>query len=50
MLGVILLLQINSLSQKFFSLVDRLYDATGASVVLRQLGYAFFQFWVKNPA
>jgi Zn-dependent protease len=49
MLGVIVLLQVQSLRDAFFSLVDRCYDVSGANRVLWQLGHEFFQFWARSP-
>jgi Zn-dependent protease len=49
MLGVIVLLQINQLNAKFFDIVLRLYDLTGAPRIMYEFGYSFFRFWHKNP-
>jgi Zn-dependent protease len=49
MLGVILLLQLQRVNAAFFTVVDWLYDRTGAYRVLAQLGYQFFKFWAKPP-
>jgi Zn-dependent protease len=49
MIGVIVLLQVQSLNHAFFSLVNRIYDGTGASRDAWRVGHQFFKFWVKNP-
>jgi Zn-dependent protease len=49
MLGVIVLLQIQSVQSAFFRLVDALYDVAPASRDLYAVGYQFFKFWVKDP-
>lgn len=49
MLGVIVLLQFNSISSAFFSLVDHIYDLTGADRELAAVGQLFFKFWLKDP-
>lgn len=49
MLGVIVLLQLQSLNAKFFDVVLWLYDRTGAPRTLYAYGYEFFRFWQKTP-
>jgi Zn-dependent protease len=49
MIGVILLLQFQSVRTAFFDLVNRLYDLTGANEALWAIGHEFFKFWVKKP-
>jgi Zn-dependent protease len=49
MLGVILVLQIQTINNAFFDLVNWLYERTGASSFYWQFGREFFKFWVKNP-
>lgn len=47
MLAVLVLLQVDQINAKFFDLVGRLYDATGASDYLWRYGYFLFRFWEK---
>jgi Zn-dependent protease len=52
MIGVIVLLQINSLNTAFFDLVYRIYDAFEPlqfGFRLSDVGHAFFKFWHKPP-
>jgi Zn-dependent protease len=49
MIGVIVLLQAQSINNAFFDLVNRLYRLTGADEVMWVAGHEFFRFWVKNP-
>jgi Zn-dependent protease len=49
MIGVIVLLQIQSINNEFFRLVYWLYGLTGAQQGLADVGRAFFKFWVKDP-
>src|SRR6476469_3304897 len=49
MIGVILLLQFQSVRNAFFDLVNALYTATGANDNFWVIGREFFKFWVKNP-
>ncbi|MCW2528886.1 MAG: hypothetical protein JWM76_3746 [Pseudonocardiales bacterium] len=49
MLAVIALLQVRQINDKFFDIVLRIYDGTGASRSLYSLGYYFFRFWSKQP-
>lgn len=50
MIGVIVLLQFQTLNDAFFSLANAGYDLGGGSRLLAAFGRAFFEFWVKNPA
>ena len=45
MLGVIVLLNVQALNQRFFQLINYLYDLSGASPFLRANGAALFRFW-----
>ena len=45
MLGVIVLLQARQLNARFFDVVLRVYDASGASRNLYAVGYDAFRFW-----
>jgi Zn-dependent protease len=47
MIAVIVLLQVNQINAKFFELVLRLYDLTGASRNLYAFGYYAFRFWSR---
>ena len=49
MLGVIVALQINSLNDQFFRLIDWLYDLSGSNHVVALIGHEFFKFWSKHP-
>ena len=49
MIGVIVLLQIQSLRDQFFRLVYDICNLFGQTSLLSSLGHQFFQFWVKNP-
>ena len=49
MLGVILLLQLQSLRDQFFRLVYDICNLFGQTSLLSSFGHQFFQFWVKNP-
>lgn len=48
MLGVIVLLQVQSLNTAFFDFVYRIYDLFGVDRVLSAAGYVLFKFWA-NP-
>jgi Zn-dependent protease len=50
MLGVIVLLQIQSLNTWFFDTIYRLYDISGVPRVLAEFGHYAFKFWQKSPA
>ncbi len=50
MLGIIVLLQVSSLRNAFFSLVYWLYDLSGSGHTLAAFGYEFFKFWAKPAA
>ncbi|HEY8300494.1 MAG TPA: site-2 protease family protein [Jatrophihabitans sp.] len=50
MIGVIVLLQFQTLNNAFFDLANAIYDRSGVSRILWLIGHEFFQFWVKNPA
>jgi Zn-dependent protease len=45
MLGVYILLQVQTINGRFFDLVDRLYGLSGASRALWSVGYLLFRFW-----
>jgi Zn-dependent protease len=47
MLGVIVLLQINSLNAAFFRLVDAIYDVFGTDRLYYEVGHTLFQFWTR---
>jgi Zn-dependent protease len=49
MIGVIVLLQFQTLRDGFFNLVNAVYRLTGANDILWQVGHEFFKFWVKSP-
>ena len=50
MIGVIVLLQIQSLNDQFFRLIYNICNLFGADTAyLSSLGHEFFKFWVKNP-
>ena len=49
MIGVIVLLQLNTLNDQFFRLVYNICDLFGDTSGLSALGHEFFKFWVKNP-
>ena len=49
MIGVILVLQFQTINNAFFDLVNWLYERTGAGDLYWQYGREFFKFWVKNP-
>ncbi len=49
MIGVIVLLQFQTLNTAFFTLADKVYELSGAAEILRVFGRAYFEFWVKNP-
>jgi Zn-dependent protease len=49
MIGVIVLLQIQSVQTAFFDVVNRITRALGVDDVLVAIGHEFFKFWVKNP-
>jgi Zn-dependent protease len=49
MIGVILLLQFQSVRNAFFNLVNALYSLTTANEGYWQFGRELFKFWVKNP-
>ena len=49
MIAVIVLLQLQTLRDAFFRLVDAVYSWSGSSQLLADFGYEFFKFWVKNP-
>ncbi|WP_338180528.1 site-2 protease family protein [Jatrophihabitans sp.] len=49
MLGVIVLLQIQSLNDQFFRLIYNICDLFGDTATLSALGHEFFKFWVKAP-
>jgi Zn-dependent protease len=49
MIGVIVLLQFQSVRDAFFDIVYGLYDLTGAERAMVFFGQEFFKFWVKNP-
>ncbi|HEX3335757.1 MAG TPA: site-2 protease family protein [Jatrophihabitans sp.] len=49
LIGVIVLLQFQSLNNAFFRLVYNLYDVFGAPRGLSVLGYEMFKFWTKSP-
>lgn len=49
MIGVIVLLQFQTLNNAFFDFAGWLYDRSGASGFLWLIGREFFKFWVKNP-
>jgi len=49
MLGVIVILQLAPLRDRFFDLVLWLYDLSGAPRILYSLGYSFFQFLALRP-
>jgi Zn-dependent protease len=47
LLAVLVLLQVDQINVRFFDLVDRLYDASGASEFLWRNGYLLFRFWAQ---
>ena len=49
MLGVIVLLQIQTLNTAFFNFVYNIYDLFGTDQRLSQFGYLFFKFWANPP-
>jgi Zn-dependent protease len=49
MIGVIVLLQFQSVRAAFFNLVYWLFDLTGAPRGMVAIGQQFFKFWLKNP-
>jgi Zn-dependent protease len=49
MIGVIVLLQFQSIRDAFFNLVNALYHLSGASQDYWAAGWEFFKFWVKSP-
>jgi Zn-dependent protease len=49
LIGVIVLLQINSLNDAFFRLVNNIYDLFGTDRIGWQFGHLLFKFWTKNP-
>lgn len=50
MLGVfVLLFYVQAINQKFFDVVNRIYDWCGGSATAAGIGHAFFKFWVRNP-
>jgi Zn-dependent protease len=50
MLGVfVLLFYVQSINQKFFDVVYRIYDWCGGSRTAAAIGHVFFKFWVRNP-
>jgi Zn-dependent protease len=49
MLGVIVLLQVQGIRDRFFDVVLWLYDLSGAPRIIYAYGYQFFRFWQKHP-
>jgi Zn-dependent protease len=49
MIGVILLLQLQTVRDAFFNLVNALYRLSGADEILWNAGHEFFKFWVQSP-
>jgi Zn-dependent protease len=49
LIGVIVLLQINSLNDAFFRLVNNVYDVFGTERLGWVIGHDLFKFWTKNP-
>jgi Zn-dependent protease len=49
MIGVIVLLQINTLNTWFFDAVYRIFEASGIDRVAPAIGREFFRFWQKQP-
>ena len=49
MIGVIVLLQMQTLNTWFFNLVYRIYDSSGVPRIVAQIGHAAFKFWTKPP-
>ena len=48
LLGVIVILQLNSLNDAFFRLVNTIYDAFGVGRAGYELGHELFKFWTKS--
>jgi Zn-dependent protease len=49
LIGVIVLLQIDSLNNAFFRLVNNVYDIFGADQFGWGVGHELFKFWTKTP-
>ena len=49
MIGVIVLLQIQSLNNWFFDGIYRIFESSGTNRLVAEVGHAAFKFWTKPP-
>ena len=49
MIGVIVLLQIQTLNTWFFDVIYRIYDSSGVPRIVSEFGHLAFKFWTKPP-